>query len=100
MATIAILSSLVIGTIIGTVYYPPRKLIEKLQSHFKDDVIFYQEQPTSTTSGDTLKKVVALTIDDAPYHTPEDTLRILDCLDQYGVKATFLVIGSFCLVSQ
>jgi peptidoglycan/xylan/chitin deacetylase (PgdA/CDA1 family) len=35
---------------------------------------------------------VALTFDDGPH--PEHTLRVLDILDDYGVKATFFVLGS------
>ncbi len=36
-------------------------------------------------------KVVALTFDDGP---SKHTARILDCLDRYGAKATFFVVGS------
>ena len=36
-------------------------------------------------------KVVALTFDDGPH--PKYTEQILDVLDEYGVKATFFVIG-------
>lgn len=34
------------------------------------------------------KKVVSLTYDDGPY--PVDTVKILDLLDKYHIKATFL----------
>ena len=40
------------------------------------------------------KKVCYLTFDDGP---SENTLKILDILNQNGVKATFFVIGSGCL---
>lgn len=36
--------------------------------------------------------MIALTFDDGPY--PEVTAAILDALEQYGVKATFFVLGS------
>lgn len=36
--------------------------------------------------------IIALTFDDGPY--PEVTSEILDVLEQYGVKATFFVLGS------
>ncbi|MBQ8403642.1 MAG: polysaccharide deacetylase family protein [Clostridia bacterium] len=37
-------------------------------------------------------KKIALTFDDGPH--PYKTLKILDLLDKYGVKATFFIIGS------
>ncbi len=40
---------------------------------------------------DKRKKVIYITIDDGP--TVENTLWILDLLDQYGIKATFFCIG-------
>ena len=39
----------------------------------------------------TTDKVIALTFDDGPH--PKYTEQILDVLDEYGVKATFFVIG-------
>lgn len=44
----------------------------------------YHTVPTKT-------KRIALTFDDGPH--PSQTKRILDILDQYGVKATFFMIG-------
>ena len=35
---------------------------------------------------------IALTFDDGPH--PENTPRILDCLDHFGIKATFFVQGA------
>jgi peptidoglycan-N-acetylglucosamine deacetylase len=40
---------------------------------------------------ETAEKVVALTFDDGP--SPTHTLRVLDILDQHGVKATFFMMG-------
>lgn len=40
---------------------------------------------------DKFKKEVALTFDDGPH--PVNTPKVLDILDQYGVKATFFVTG-------
>lgn len=40
---------------------------------------------------DTDEKVVALTFDDGPH--PKYTSEILDLLNEYGIKATFFVIG-------
>jgi Predicted xylanase/chitin deacetylase len=37
------------------------------------------------------KKIVALTYDDGPY--PVDTVKILNLLDKYHIKATFFMIG-------
>ena len=39
----------------------------------------------------TEKKQIALTFDDGPH--PHQTEKILDILDQYGVKATFFMVG-------
>lgn len=47
------------------------------------DVIFY--------SGKKNDMVIALTFDDGPH--PSQTLKILDILDKYGIKATFFAIG-------
>ena len=44
--------------------------------------------------GNRNKKDVALTFDDGP--NPYATLKILDILDSFGVKATFFVIGKRC----
>jgi len=40
----------------------------------------------------TNEKIVSLTFDDGPH--PENTLRVLDVLKKYNIKATFFVIGS------
>lgn len=42
-------------------------------------------------SGDTKSKRIALTFDDGPH--PKHTREILKILDEYGVKATFFIIG-------
>lgn len=47
---------------------------------------------TSTGTTTTSSKLVALTFDDGPSTTT--TTQILDILDQYGVKATFFLIGN------
>jgi len=51
-----------------------------------------EHSPEVMYSIDTQERVIALTIDDGPdaVHTP----RILDLLQQYGVKATFFLIAS------
>ncbi len=40
---------------------------------------------------DTTEKVVALTFDDGPH--PQNTLKVLDILDRYHVRATFFMMG-------
>lgn len=47
------------------------------------DVIFY--------SGKKKDMMIALTFDDGPH--PSQTVRILDILDKYGIKATFFAVG-------
>lgn len=64
------------------VYRPPSLVIRYLQ-HKWTDVLFRLWLPTS-------KKVVALTIDDAP---SDHTRAILDALQAHAAHATFFVIG-------
>lgn len=51
----------------------------------------YQNDANVFTKVVTDQKFVALTFDDGPH--PRYTEEILDILDQYGIKATFFVIG-------
>lgn len=60
----------------------PSQIIKIIQQSYPD-ILFRVE---------TQNKVVALTIDDAPYS--ENTSELLDVLDKYNVKATFFVIGN------
>ncbi|TKA30677.1 hypothetical protein B0A50_02397 [Salinomyces thailandicus] len=62
------------------IYKPPRFAINYFQRRFPD--VLFQI--------DTSRKIVALTIDDAPSH---DTERILDVLKANDAHATFFVIG-------
>lgn len=48
------------------------------------------EEVTDEETGDTHTRKVYLTFDDGP---SDNTLRILDILEEYGVKATFFVTG-------
>ena len=63
------------------IYKPPQSLIRYFQ-HRWPDVLFHH--PTT-------KKIVALTIDDAP---SAQTTAILDILESHNATATFFVIGS------
>lgn len=63
------------------IYRPPPTLISFLQRRYPD-VLFYKS---------THKKILALTIDDAP---SPSTTAIHQILNTYGAKATFFLIGS------
>jgi peptidoglycan/xylan/chitin deacetylase (PgdA/CDA1 family) len=63
------------------VYKPPKAVISRLQSH--NPSVLFQIQ--------TRKRIVALTIDDAP--SPY-TKEILDILSENDVTATFFIIGN------
>ncbi|CAG8957280.1 hypothetical protein HYFRA_00010703 [Hymenoscyphus fraxineus] len=66
-----------------TIYKPPNTLIKYLQAR-NPDVIFHLPLPDH-------RKVVALTIDDAPsQHTP----ALLSLLATHNASATFFIIGS------
>ncbi|KAL2266593.1 hypothetical protein VTJ83DRAFT_5945 [Remersonia thermophila] len=85
MATLALAALVLIALVLPLyiVYKPPSLLIRHL-SHRWTDVLFRIWLPKS-------KKLVALTIDDAPSdHTP----AILAALAASGAHATFFVIGS------
>jgi len=53
---------------------------------------YYEKRGEVVWEVPTEEKVIALTFDDGP--DPEDTPIILDLLRQYGVKATFFIIGN------
>ena len=53
--------------------------------------IGFDESDNVFCSGNTEEKLIALTFDDGPH--PKYTKEILDILNEYGVKATFFVIG-------
>lgn len=77
----AILTTLFLPAILFCIYKPPSRLIRYLAQRWPD-VLF--RVPTT-------KKIVALTIDDAPsLYTPE----ILRVLQEHQAAATFFVIGS------
>jgi peptidoglycan/xylan/chitin deacetylase (PgdA/CDA1 family) len=67
--------------IISVVYLQPRWLLTLLARRHPDVLYFVQ----------TTKRIVALTIDDAPH--PLVTPQILDVLRAHGAHATFFVIG-------
>ncbi len=48
-----------------------------------EDIVIYNNKNNSNK--------IALTFDDGPH--PKQTLEILDILDEYGIKATFFVVG-------
>jgi peptidoglycan/xylan/chitin deacetylase (PgdA/CDA1 family) len=74
---------LVILLIAYIIYKPPNALIRFFQWR-NPDVLFHHPLPPT-------KKVVGLTLDDAP---SSSTGRILDLLEAYNAKATFFIIGS------
>lgn len=49
----------------------------------KDDIVIYNNKNNSMK--------IALTFDDGPH--PSQTIKILDILDKYGIKATFFAVG-------
>lgn len=53
-----------------------------------------EEQPAAGRQIDPSKPMVALTFDDGPYAVVDN--QIMDCLAQYGGKATFYVVGNRC----
>lgn len=60
-----------------------------------DDATINQGDETSETADDavsTAQHVVALTFDDGPH--PENTLKALQLLEKYQMKATFFMLGS------
>lgn len=66
-----------------TIYKPPRLLIRYFQ-HRWPDILWHVRIPSS-------RKIIALTIDDAP---SEYTAEIMEILAANGATATFFVIGS------
>ncbi|CAK7225638.1 hypothetical protein SBRCBS47491_005958 [Sporothrix bragantina] len=92
LALLAIVSLLVIPFYV--IYKPPRPLISYFVSRWPD-VLWRVDLPVVVTSGDPTerpaqRKLVALTIDDAP---SEYTRGILEVLHEYDAHATFFVIG-------
>ena len=72
---------LVLVVVGGLFWFQPRFLLRELAERHPD-VFFFAE---------TDRRVLALTIDDAPH--PDLTPRILDVLAEHGVPATFFVLG-------
>lgn len=64
-------------------FFKSRFFSRTLERRTSDEVLFHV---------DTKEKIIALTIDDGPHETLTD--EILDLLAQFGVKATFFIIGS------
>ncbi|CAK7271268.1 hypothetical protein SEPCBS119000_004514 [Sporothrix epigloea] len=97
MATLLVLPALV-GLLLlpfYIVYKPPRPLISYFVSRWPD-VLWRVDLPIVVTSGDPTerpaqRKLVALTLDDAP---SEYTSGILEVLYEHDAHATFFVIGS------
>ena len=75
---------IVILTLLYIIYLPPVLLIRYFQ-HIWPDTLWLAA---------TSKKIVALTIDDAPTDCIDD---ILDVLEKYKVRATFFIIGTSAL---
>ncbi len=71
-----------VGALAAVSFFKARLFSRIVEHNTSDEVLFHV---------DTREKVVALTIDDGPY--PELTPEILDVLAEYGVKATFFIIG-------
>ncbi len=65
-----------------TFFFKSRLFSRLIEQSTSDEVLFHAH---------TREKVVALTIDDGPH--AELTPQILDVLAEYGVKATFFIIG-------
>jgi len=83
MILLILVSLLLVAALLAyTIYKPPPFVINYLQGKYPD-VLFQVDLPSP-------KRVVALTLDDAP--SPQ-TGRILDLLKTYEAKATFFVIG-------
>lgn len=72
---------IVLAAVLGCVYMQPMWLLRFVAAH-SPEVLYYI--PTT-------RRVVALTIDDAPH--PAVTPAILDVLKENGARATFFVIG-------
>jgi peptidoglycan/xylan/chitin deacetylase (PgdA/CDA1 family) len=70
------------GAAVGVVFFHSRIFSRLLEQTTSDDVLFHVS---------TRDRRIALTIDDGPH--PELTSQILDLLAEYGVPATFFVIG-------
>ena len=73
--------ALVIGLLINIIF--GKISIGAAENETKDADIFRKHVNTSMK--------IALTFDDGPH--PSQTLKILDVLDKYGIKATFFVVG-------
>jgi peptidoglycan-N-acetylglucosamine deacetylase len=71
-----------LSTLAGISFFKARLFSRIVEHNTSDEVLFHV---------DTREKVVALTIDDGPY--AELTPEILNALAEYGVKATFFIIG-------
>ncbi|EFA86496.1 hypothetical protein PPL_00290 [Heterostelium album PN500] len=74
------------------VYFQPNFVVRALSNHFNGEVVFFSENRNEIRT----RKLVALTIDDAP---SRDTEAILDIFEQYNVKATFFLIGKHAMRS-
>ncbi|GAM27560.1 hypothetical protein SAMD00019534_107360 [Acytostelium subglobosum LB1] len=76
-------SALLLGVLI---YFQPNVIVRAISNHFQGEVVFYVDGRDEVAR----RKLVTLTIDDAP---SPDTMDILDILAEYDVKATFFLIG-------
>lgn len=73
------------------VSYPAGILIASIAAAYFSLNVLLNIAPPVITKASTKEKLVALTIDDGP--TSEYTPQILDILENYGVQATFFVVG-------
>lgn len=76
------------------------KEVSKLEIDLIEETVNKQEKTIDTNLEynlvteqiiDTKKPMIALTFDDGPNH---NTIRVLDILESYGVKATFFILGT------
>ncbi len=67
------------------VYYPPRRFIEFIQSHFFDKQVLFCKPHLHTKS-------IALTIDDVSFSN-ETTFQMLDYLQQQQIPCTLFLLG-------
>lgn len=84
MVLLTLLALLLILILLAYLIYKPPKPIFTFMQWKNPDVLFQVDIPSN-------RRIVALTIDDAP---SSETAKILDHLKTYNAKATFFIIGS------
>jgi peptidoglycan/xylan/chitin deacetylase (PgdA/CDA1 family) len=84
MVLLTLLTLLIILILLAYLIYKPPKPIFTFMQWKNPDVLFQVTLPSN-------RRIVALTIDDAP---SSETAKMLDHLKTYNAKATFFIIGS------